>query len=42
MSDYELLFQASEEATRVKKELADLYEEWEGLAEAVSRLQEAG
>jgi ATP-binding cassette subfamily F protein 3 len=42
MSDYELLFQASEEATRVKKELADLYEEWEDLAEAVSRLQEAG
>jgi ATP-binding cassette, subfamily F, member 3 len=42
MSDYELLFSASEEATRLKDELAGLYDEWEGLAEAVSRLQEAG
>jgi ATP-binding cassette, subfamily F, member 3 len=42
MSDHELLFSASEEAARLKTELAELYDEWECLAETVNRLQEAG
>jgi ATP-binding cassette subfamily F protein 3 len=37
-SDYELLFEASEEATRLEDELGSLYPEWEGLSDAVSSL----
>jgi ATP-binding cassette subfamily F protein 3 len=38
ISDYELLFAASQEATQVKDELAGLYPEWEALAETVASL----
>jgi len=38
VSDYELLFAASQEATQIKDELAGLYPEWEVLAETVASL----
>ena len=41
MSDYELLFSTSEELRVTRDELTALYEEWEGLAEAVACLEGA-
>ena len=39
-SDYELLISASDEATRVRDELAALYPEWESLTEVVASLDD--
>ena len=41
MSDYELLFSTSEDSRVTRDELTALYEEWEGLAEAVASLEGA-
>jgi hypothetical protein len=37
-SEYEVLLQASEGATQVRDELAQLYPEWESLADQVAAL----